>query len=386
MKYLPLVWAAFRRKPVQAILVFLSVTMAFILFGLTIGLNATTRTLLEASRQDRIWVSARFGGPLALAQAEQIEHMPGVKNISATAPVFGYYGDPNTSVFAMMVDDNAPEAFPELQITKEQLKQFVTTRNGLFVSRKLAQRLNLDVGDPLPIISSNPPRADGSEAWQFNVVGLIEDRTDVPQQDGVAVGSFDYFDQARVANLRGNLEMLLVLANNVDQARDLARAIDQTFINAPVPTRSITERDTLEAGASRGVDIIGATQTVAAAGLFVILFLTGNSIAQSVRERIPEFAVLKSIGFSNARVMSLIFAEAMIPCLFGAALGISAAAGLASALPKLLPPNINLPTIFFTNTVLVLAFAIAAAVAFASAIIPALRIKRLSVAEALSGR
>jgi len=225
MKYLPLVWAAIRRKPVQAILVFLSVTMAFLLFGLTIGLNAYERSLLEASRQDRIWVSARFGGPLPLALAEQIKRMPRVRSVSVSAPVFGYYGDPNTSVFALMVDDNAPEVFPELQITKEQLEKFEVTRNGLFVSRKFAQRLNLNVGDPLPVISSNPPRADGSEAWQFNVIGLIEDRTDVPQQDGAAVGSFDYFDQARVANQRGNLEMLLVLANNVDQARGLAEAI-----------------------------------------------------------------------------------------------------------------------------------------------------------------
>ncbi len=333
MKYFPLVWAAIWRKPARTVLTLLSVTAAFLLFGLMIGINATARAYLEFSRQDRIYVSARFGGPLSVAQAEQIRTMPGVRNVSLTEPVFGYYQDPKKSVFALMVDDNAAEVFPELLITAEQLQQFKTARNGLFVSRNLARRLNLKVGDPLPIVSPGPPRADGSKAWQFKVIGLIPDRSDVPSDDGEAVGSFDYFDQARIAPLRGKLGMLLVLARDVGHARDLALAIDRKFINAPVPTRSVTERDAFESGVQNGIDVIGVTQSIAAAGLFMILFLTGNTIAQSVRERIPEFAALKTIGFSDTGVMAMVFAEAVMPCLFGAALGIGMAAALADILP-----------------------------------------------------
>ncbi len=385
MKYFPLIWAAIRRKPARAILTLLSVTIAFLLFGMTIGLNATMRGVLERAREDRIFVNSRFGGPVPESELNQIKTIPGVKKVGAMGTTGGYYRDPKQNAFAYMINDDVPEVWPELGMTPERMAQFTKTRNGVFVSRLLANRFQLKSGDPFPLTAPAPPRTDGSKAWDFVVLDVIDDMQTGPQQ-GYAVGYYDYFDQARLANLRGNVGMVMVLSDSIDRAASLARAIDDKFINAPTPTRSITERDAYEAGVQNGIDIIGVTQSIAAAGLFMILFLTGNSIAQSVRERIPEFAAMKTIGFSDKGVMSLVFAEAVIPCLFGAVLGIGLAAGFTIALPRLVPPN-NLPPLpTFSSTVLILAFAIAAAVAFASAVVPALRIKRLSVAAALSGR
>ncbi len=386
MKYLPLIWAAIRRKPTRAILTLLSVTMAFVLFGMTIGMNARARDLLENSRQDRIYVSPRLGGPLPMAEYNQIKAMPGVKKIGVLAGAGGYYQDPKQNVVAIMIDDGMAEVWPELNMTPDTMAQFTKTRNGVFVSRIMAARLKLKAGDPLPVVSPGPPRADGSKAWQFTVLGIVDDMENAPPV-GYAIGYYDYFDQARVANLRGNIGGIELLADSVDHAAPLAQAIDDKLANAPTPTQSITERDAYEAGVQSGVDIISVTQSVAAAGLFMILFLTGNSIAQSVRERIPEFAAMKTIGFSDTGVMALVFAEAVIPCLVGAALGIGLAWGFTASLPSLLPPNGPQPPLpIFPPSLLVLAFAIAAVVAFASAVVPAMRIKRLSVAAALSGR
>jgi putative ABC transport system permease protein len=126
---------------------------------------------------------------------------------------------------------------------------------------------------------------------------------------------------------------------------------------------------------------------VAGAGLFMILFLTGNGIAQSVRERIPEFAMLKTLGFSDAGIMALIFVEAAIPCFMGAAIGIALALIWAKQVPHLFPPNVlALPAPYMSPLVLSLAFVFAILVAFLSTVLPALRIRRLDVATALSGR
>jgi putative ABC transport system permease protein len=118
----------------------------------------------------------------------------------------------------------------------------------------------------------------------------------------------------------------------------------------------------------------------------MVLFLTANGIAQAVRERLAEFATLKTIGFSDAGVIGLVFAEAAVPCLLGAGLGVGFAALLTHFLPALVPPGDGVPIPTMTAMVFVWAAICAAVVAFASSAIPALRLKRMDIATALSGR
>ena len=115
-------------------------------------------------------------------------------------------------------------------------------------------------------------------------------------------------------------------------------------------------------------------------------FLTANGIAQAVRERIAEFATLKTIGFSDRGVIALVFAEAAVPCLLGAAMGVGLAFVLTKLLPSLVPAGDGVPIPIMTPMVLVWATLCAAVVAFASSALPALRLKRMDIATALSGR
>ena len=157
------------------------------------------------------------------------------------------------------------------------------------------------------------------------------------------------------------------------------------YASSGTPTRSIPEKELQEGASQAGLNMPLITEAVAGAGLFMILFLTGNGIAQSVRERTPEFAMLKTLGFSDLSVMALVFAEAAIPCLLGAVIGLALATLLASETPRLMP-NAFLPVPYLAPSVLGTALVFAALVALASAVIPALRIRRLDVATALSGR
>jgi putative ABC transport system permease protein len=386
MKFLPLVWAALWRKPARLILTFLSVTMAFILFGLMVGLNASYAHIIEMSRMDRVYVGARFGGTLPLAARDQIARLPGVTHIGVLGGLFGYYRDPKNGVLPVMLDSAMQQVWTEVPLTPAQWRQLQTTPAGVFVSRRIAARYNLKAGDALPLLTVRSIRQDGSKLWPFTVLGVIDDLPTA--QAGLTLGNYDYFDHARLAAMQGTALQFQLLVADPNQAAATAKTIDAMFANSAGPTRSIPERTLSESNSRAGLDIPFVTEAVAGAGLFMILFLTGNGIAQSVRERVPEFAVLKTLGFSDAGLAVLVFVEAAIPCLFGAAIGLVLATAINDRLPHLVPANLPLPIPlpYLTANVLALAFVFAVLVAFASAVLPALRVRRLDIATALAGR
>jgi putative ABC transport system permease protein len=172
-----------------------------------------------------------------------------------------------------------------------------------------------------------------------------------------------------------------------DPARtaEIAERIDNTFANSTTPVQSITEKAALDIS-NTGLDIAAVDRDVAVAGMFMVLFLTANGIAQAVRERFAEFATLKTIGFSDTGVILLVFAEAALPCLLGAVLGIGLAAVISDVLPGFLPAGQGFPLPTMTAMVFVWAAICAAVVALASSALPALRLKQMDIATALSGR
>jgi putative ABC transport system permease protein len=383
MKYFPLVWAALRRKPTRTILTLLSVTIAFTLFGLMIGMNATVNHLIEIARLDRIYVSPRFDGDLLLSQRDQIARIDGVKQVGYMNFVGGYYRDPKSKLYVYMIDQEIPHVWTELPLTSAQADQLQASRTGIFMTRKMAERFHRKAGDTFPI-KSQQSQADGSLVWTFKVLDVVDDLETEPR--GFVLGNADYYDRALPVQARGTVGFIELLVKNPGQATQIARSIDAMFANSQNPTRSITEKVAQESGAGSQFDVGFVTLAVAGAGMFMILFLTANSIAQSVRERIPEFAVMKTLGFSDGGLMMLVFAEAALPCLVGAAIGMFLATRIVPVAVNMVPPGTQIPLPTLSPAVLAEAFACAALVALLSAVIPVLRLKRLDVASAMSGR
>jgi putative ABC transport system permease protein len=137
--------------------------------------------------------------------------------------------------------------------------------------------------------------------------------------------------------------------------------------------------------ATAAVNVAAVTRRVALVGLFMILLLTAHGMAQSVRERLSEFAVLKTVGYSDAGVIALVFAEALAPAILGAALGLGAAALLSERIPALLP-GLGLPEPYLSPAVIGEALTAAALLALLSVVLPARSLKRLYVAAILAGR
>ncbi len=382
MKYFPLIWAALWRSPARTIFTFLSVVVAFTLFGTMIGLKASVGHLIEAARRDRVLVHTRFGGQLLLSQQDEIEHVPDVTRVGHWAYLGGYYQDRKNFVGAFMIDDGMTHIWTDFPITQKQYAEVQANRTGAIFSRSMAQRWHRKAGDTFPIQTMAVSRADGTKLWPLKVLAVVDDFPVLPA--GFIIGNFKYFDEARVAADRSRVQSFQVLVTDAARATPVAHAIDKLFANSGTPTLSISERDSYQNNARLGVDIGFVTEAVAAAGLFMIAFLTSNSIAQSVRERIPEFATMKAMGFSGGGVMALVFAEAAVPCLLGVPIGLAIAKGLGVLIPYLLPPGMGIPMPYISGSVLGFAVFFAVFVAFISSAVPALRIQRLDIAKALA--
>jgi putative ABC transport system permease protein len=226
-------------------------------------------------------------------------------------------------------------------------------------------------------------KTDGTNNWTFQVVAITPEIGYMTQ--GYIFGNYDYMDKGRLLADQGKTGMFRVKLTDPTRTAVIAEEIDNKFANSATPLQSITEKAAFDVS-NVGMDIAAVDREVALAGMFMVLFLTANGIAQAVRERIAEFATLKTIGFSDRGVIGLVFAEAALPCVLGAGLGVGLAALVSAIMPGLMPAGQGVPIPTMTGSVFIWAAICAALVAFASSALPALRLKRMDIATALSGR
>jgi len=205
---------------------------------------------------------------------------------------------------------------------------------------------------------------------------------DFPGQEGRFLANYDYMDEERVA-LKGSADRFILRINDPARATQISRAIDALFATSGSPTRTTSERSQRESGAQWLGDVNFFTKAVLGAVAFMLLFLTGNTMMQSVRERIPEFAVLKTLGFSDTRIMFLVFAESVLLCTIAAFIGLFIAKGL---IPNIKDSIEQAGIVDMPWDALLTGFALALLVAFSSALIPAFRAKSLNIVDALAGR
>ena len=379
MKYLPLVLAGLMRRPARTVFTFLSITVAFILFGILSAIDGGIAHQLDAARLDRLIVDTRYGTPLPLAYLNRIAQLPGVTVVAPRQILVGYYQDPKVPFGIIMTDRRFFDVRPELNATKEQIDTLLKTRTGALITVFSARRFGWKVGDKVPVISNTLQR-DGSHTWTFDILGIIDDM-DRPGKARYFIGNYDYMDQERTSD-KGTVDRILVRIKDPGRATQTGRAIDQMFANSAAPTRTGSERSDRAAGGPSALgDVAFFTRAVVSAVLFMLLFVTGNTMMQSVRERIPEFAVLKTLGYSDRGVLALVIAEALVLCAMAAGAGL-AVAKIGVPLIAEASPDWGLWLLMpWSAAATGLAFALL--VALVSALLPALKAKRLSIIEAL---
>jgi putative ABC transport system permease protein len=371
----------------RAILTLLAVTVAFTVFGLMIGLSATIDGVEARAHADRVFSSARFGyvGGLPISVARQIAAMPGVKGTTVSSFIAGYVQEPKNRAYVIMNDANMVKVFPDWFISQETWDMIQHERTGIVMSRLQAQRWHKKVGDTFTLIAPSTTRADGTTTWTFKVLAISEDNPIAT--DGVIFGNYDYYDKSLPLSDQGKINEVDLTASDPAQSAAIAQDIDDRFANSATPTRSDTEKAAYAVSNNfGGLDIDTLTHEIALAGLLMILFLTANVIAQSVRERFAEFATLRALGYGNGVVIGLVVLEAVVPCLAGAGLGVGLAAFLAGHIQAIVPPGFGIPAPTMSRAVFAGAGISAFVLAFVSAALPALRLMRMDIATALSGR
>jgi putative ABC transport system permease protein len=383
VKFLHLVWAGVWRRPGRATLTLLSIVNAFLLFGLLQGFISGIGATVADTHADVLVTASRISQlePLPISQLQQIRMVHGVRS---AAPIVIFHGSFRSSAavnmrgFAVDPDSfasaNSDETIPQADI--DALKR---VKGGVIVPASVAALYGLRPGDRMPLKSLLWTNRDGTNVWPLDVVAVYKSNPRDLFFGSSVLTNYDYVDQARTQS-KGTASVYLVRLADPTQASAVANRIDALFANSPDETKTESERQ-LAADSVRQIGDIGfVVRAIVGAVFFALLFSVGAVVMQSVRERTPELAVLKTIGFTDRGVMALIVAETVTLCLVSAGIGL----GLAAMVFPLIRTGIGFNV--QAGPVLLTGLGLAVALALISGLPPAVRGMRLSIVDALAGR
>src|SRR5688572_16708044 len=277
MKWLPLLWAALWRKPTRSIYTLVSITVAFLLVGIMTGVGASVTKIIADAQANMIMVTPRFGAWMPIAYTDQIARLDGVSKISIGAMIGGTYQTPDKGVGIIMTDARVVAVEPAFGLTPELFARVETVRNGVIINQPLADRLGWKEGETYPV-ETDRQNKEGNRLWTFQVVAVVPENEDRPG-GGIAVGNYNYLNEFR-ADRPNEIHQISLLVDDAEQAPTISNAIERLFANSPTPVSATPLRTLIEQSIRGTLDLQFVIYSVSAAALFMILFLTGNVLAQ----------------------------------------------------------------------------------------------------------
>jgi putative ABC transport system permease protein len=335
---------------------------------------------IAQTHADRLYVasSVTVGDPLPISMLPQIEATPGVELVALRHQFGGQYQKPGQFIGGVAVD---PEKFfalyeDDLIVPKEQVQALKNNRTGVILGVDSMAKYNLKIGDRLTV--TGMPQKDGSRNWTFDIVGSYRNGPNNAGDAGAMFVNYAYVNEAR-AQGRDNVIMYALKIRDASKAAEVGLAIDDKFSNSAHGTHTQTESELVQGQLQRIGDIDFIVNGVVAAVFFALLLATSALMMQSVRERVPELAVLKTLGFTDERVMSIIILEAIVFCLIAAALGLWLSSLILPMVRQQLGFNPKIPLYIVLSG---LGFAVA--LALIGSAVPAWRGLKLKVVDALA--
>jgi putative ABC transport system permease protein len=381
MKFLPLIWSGIWRKPGRTILMLLQVSVAFALFGVLQGMKTGVDEAIAKTRADLLLVTPDpFGdSPLPAAYSDRLRSIPGVKAVTFADGLLGTYQKPDQAVYVLALEPSniwltlIPETF---NVLPKDLGALQKTRTGALISADIAKKYGWHVGDRIPLTSTTL-QSNGSGDWVFDVVGTFTAHE--LGAGGYIVANYVYLDEARQL-YKGTVRNFYVVASDPKQAAAVADTIDRTFSNSSNGTKTASLRENAQQQMQAIGDLNFVIRSVVSAVLVAILFSTATMMMQTIRERTPELAVLKTLGFTDRTVFLLVVAEALVVCIAAALIGLAAAMVAFPYAGKFIP-GLSMPMVVIEAGIVGAAF-----VALISAAMPARLAARLEIVDALAGR
>jgi putative ABC transport system permease protein len=386
MKYFPLVWATLWRKKTRTIFTLLSVVVAFLLFGVLETVDyAFSHPSVGAAGADKLVTTNKYSITLSLpfADVQQIRSVPGVEEVTWITWFGGYYQESKNFVFALPIDTDTYFNLhkDEFIVSDAEMRAFRDTRTGGLVNIALMKKFGWKVGDKVPLHSTIWTQKNGSLDWTFDIVGTFDakDPTQASQQASSFLFHYELFDEGRSFG-KGNVGWIEERVADPLQVSDVAHRIDALFANSSDETKTQPAKDFAMAFLKQLGDVGFVLRAILGAVFFTLLFLTGNTMMQSVRERVPELAVLKTLGFGDAAVLGLVMAESLLLCVVAALLGLALS---FAAIPIV---KMGLQGVELSPRALLPGIGVAVLLGVIVGLPPALRAMRLTIVDALADR
>jgi putative ABC transport system permease protein len=382
MRVLKLIFKNMLRHKLRTGLTTLGIAVAVTAFGVLRTVVTAWNVGVEASAADRLITrqAVSYIFPLPLAYRERIARIDGVERVTLTNWFGGVYIDKKQFFARLAVDaDNFFDVYPEMLIPPAQLEAFKRDRSGCIIGEQLAQRYNLKIGDVMPMEGDIYPGH-----WEFTVRGIYKPRDKMTDPSNMFF-QWQYLEEQLRKDWPGRAGQVgwyIVKIRDPNNAASISEQIDQLFKNSSAETKTETERAFSLGFLSSVSAVFTAMNIMSFVIIGIILLVLGNTMIMAARERMAEYAILKTLGFSTIHIVGLIAGESLAIAVLGGGLGIALAfpvtSGFASAIPTGWFPIFNLEP-----TTLILASAAAILVGILASIFPIQRAVSTKIVDGL---
>jgi putative ABC transport system permease protein len=373
------------RKPLRTTLLLISIFVAFLVFAILISFNHSIANFNTLPTRMVTLSKINFTENLPRAHYDRILRTDGVVAATHLNWFGGYYQDPTKGFMPVFAVD--PETYfrvysEDLQIPAAQREAFFKDPTAMLVAEPVARKYGWKVGQRIPLNSNIFSKSDGSHTWQFTLVGLIPTPPGSSQTGSVLI-HYDYFNET-ITFGKDRVGWIVFLTASPDLNDKVAQAIDERFANSADETSTQDEATFNKGFAAQLGDIALVTTLVAGSAFAAILLIVGTTMALAVRERTGEVGVMKTLGFSSARVLRMVLAESLFLALLGAGLGLIGAFVMLKLMGA--ASGGNMPPIALAPSAIAWSVLIAIALGLVTGAAPALGAYRLRITDAFSRR
>jgi putative ABC transport system permease protein len=322
---------------------------------------------------------------LPLSYEERIEQLPGVKAVTSLRWFGGVYKDARDprNQFGRFAIEPARlfEVYPEITMPQPQIHAFQTQKTACIAPRELVDKLGWKIGERIVLVGDMLP-----VTIDLTLVGIF----DTPDQSGRFYFNRDYLQDSLPAGdpRRDTVQQYYVETTSKDEISRVASTIDAMFAGSPAPTMTESE----QAFMLSFISFIGNVKlfllAISGAVTFTILLVSANTISMSVRERVREVGILKTLGFSSSDILRMIVGESAVIGLAGGVIGCVIAVllctGIAQAARHAPVTFLALRSFAMTPLTALLTILVAMLITVLSALVPALSAARTPIIESLA--
>ena len=386
MKSLPLVWRNLLRRKIRTGFTLGAILIGFVLFGAAMAIRVAFTMGVEVAGADRL-VAIHKTGLIFLMPRSYLGRIQGLEGVTdaAYANWFGGYYQTTSNQFANMAVD--PESwlrvYPEYSPPEEQKKAWLANRMGAIVGITTARKFGWKVGDRIPLQATIYRSPDGSP-WEFTIEGIYDSAT--PGVDRTQF--FFHWEYLNETIKRGRgygsigdmVGWFVIKVKDPATSDQLATRVDTMFANSQAETKTATEKAFVSDFAKQVGEIGTIMIMIVTVAMFLILLIAGNTMAQSVRERTSELAVMKTLGFTEGRLLVLVLLESCIIAIIGGAIGLALAWLVISQGD---PTGGLLPAFYLPRRDLIVGAVLVVALGIGAGLVPAVQAQRLKIVDAL---